>query len=53
MPQNKSEHSSPSFALQSEKMRNIFQYKGYTKMNDFIESKSIPNSIYLWNTIKD
>ena len=27
--------------------------KGYKKINDLIESESIPNSIYLWNTIKD
>lgn len=39
--------------------RNIYnaikrqEEKGYIKMNDLIESESIPNSIYLWNTIKD
>ena len=27
--------------------------KGYTKINDLIESETIPNSIYLWNSIKD
>ena len=27
--------------------------KGYVKINDLIESKTIPNSIYLWNSIKD
>ena len=27
--------------------------KGYKKITDLIESESIPNSIYLWNTIKD
>lgn len=27
--------------------------KGFTKITDLIESESIPNSIYLWNTIKD
>ena len=27
--------------------------KGYVKVNDLIESKTIPNSIYLWNSIKD
>ena len=27
--------------------------KGYKRIKDLIESESIPNSIYLWNTIKD
>ena len=27
--------------------------KGYAKINDLIESETIPNSIYLWNSIKD
>ena len=39
--------------------RNIYnaikrqEEKGYKKITDLIESESIPNSIYLWNTIKD
>ena len=27
--------------------------KGYSRIRDLIESETIPNSIYLWNTIKD
>ena len=27
--------------------------KGYTRITDLIDSETIPNSIYLWNTIKD
>ena len=27
--------------------------KGYNRISDLIESETIPNSIYLWNTIKD
>ena len=27
--------------------------KGYKRISDLIESETIPNSIYLWNTIKD
>lgn len=30
-----------------------YEGKGYKKVNDLIESESIPNSIYLWNTIRD
>ena len=39
--------------------RNIYnaikrqENKGYTKIKDLINSESIPNSIYLWNAIKD
>ena len=39
--------------------RNIYnaikrqEQKGYRRINDLIESETIPNSIYLWNTIKD
>lgn len=39
--------------------RNIFnavkrqEQKGYEKIKDLIEFESIPNSIYLWNAIKD